>query len=191
MTNASSEPDWGRCLGRCTLIVGDVNTGKTTLARKLLDQACSELSGDRIAIVDLAPDIPPDIAARRGLSGVGGRLTPPTDRGVLYLNAPIEPPRLSSATEAEARAKAEANAVRIERLFLAFERSGRNVLFVNDLSMYVQAGSSREVIRVFDRAATVVANGYFGEKLGSGGLSRRERREMERLMEHCDHVWRL
>jgi hypothetical protein len=49
------------------------------------------------------------------------------------------------------------------------------------VSMYVQAGSADELIARFAPAHTVVANGYVGERLGGGELTRRERAEMERL----------
>ncbi|MCU0583358.1 MAG: TniB family NTP-binding protein, partial [Syntrophales bacterium] len=58
-------------LGKKTLIVGDVNTGKTTLSREILDVFCRQGMGERIAVIDLAPEIPDESLRSRGLKGVG------------------------------------------------------------------------------------------------------------------------
>ena len=95
-------------LGKKTLIVGDVNTGKTTRCREILEDFCRQGLGERIAVIDLAPEIPEEILRDRGLKGVGGRLLPPDGSGVVYLHVPIIAPRLTSATEGEALEKARA-----------------------------------------------------------------------------------
>lgn len=176
MSAASAEAaDW---LGRKLLIVGDVNTGKTTLTRRVLEDFCARGLGPRIVVLDLAPHIPPELAAARGLRGVGGHLDAPAGSGVLMIREQLEPPRLSSTTEAEAMAKAARNKALVDA---AWQRSARDILVANDISMYLQAGSADELIARFAAVSTVVANGYFGHRLGGGELTRRERAEMERL----------
>jgi hypothetical protein len=171
------------CLGRKLLIVGDVNTGKTTLTREILEDFCGRGLGPRIAVLDLAPHIAEQLAAQRGLRGVGGHLDPPPDCGALLIREQLEPPRLSSATEAEAMNKAARNKALIDGAWQRTHVGARDILVVNDVSMYVQAGSADELIARFASAGTVIANGYFGERLGGGELTRRERMEMERLRE--------
>lgn len=170
----------GDCLGRKLLILGDVNAGKTTLARRILDDFRARGLGARIAIVDLAPAIPPQVAAARGVRGVGGTLEADPATGVLVVHPALEAPRLSSSSEAEAQRKAAANKVRIDRAWPVVA-GGRDIVFLNDASIYLQAGSADELIAKLRGAATVVANGYFGQRLGGGELSRHERAEMERL----------
>ena len=115
------------------------------------------------------------------MQGVGGKLTAPCE-GVAYLAAPIRPPRLTAKTEAEALLLARENAATIDRLLEEFQGSGRDILFINDVSMYLQAGSADELLRRIEPARTVVANGYYGRKLGGGALSAREAEEMTKLI---------
>ena len=89
-------------LGKRILITGEVNTGKTTLTRTLLEALCRDGLGFRIAIIDMAPEIPEETALAKGLRGIGGRLLPFGWDDVLYLSTSIIPPRLSSKTEEEA-----------------------------------------------------------------------------------------
>jgi hypothetical protein len=172
-------------LNRRTLVLGEVNAGKTTLAREVLGYFCSLGLGERIAVVDMAPEMP--LSLRKGLAGAGGKLEPPEGSGVLYLGGSFEPPRLSSKTEEEARAKAAHNRASIDTLLQALDGQPREILFVNDASMYVQAGGASGLIARMDRCATVVANAYWGESLGGGKLSERERAEMTLLRAYFEY----
>jgi hypothetical protein len=175
-------------LGKRTLILGDVNTGKTTLTQKILDAICGQALGPKIVIIDMAPEVPEAMIREKGLTGVGGRLKPPAGEDVIYLRDDLIPPRLSSRSEAEAEEKAIRNARKIEVLFWKYHELGREILFMNDISLYLQAGRAAQLIRWMEESKTVVANGYFGKKLGSGALSRRERKEMETLRVCFDRV---
>jgi len=168
-------------LYRKTLILGDINTGKTTLTRKVLEAFCQRGYGERIAIVDMAPEIKTNSTHGQELVGVGGKLTPPEGQGVLYLGGSFEPPRLSSKTEEEALRKAQLNQLKIEQLLHRLDYPNREILFINDASMYLQAGCADDLITHLDPVVTAVVNGYWGERLGGGKLSERERIEMTRL----------
>lgn len=183
--------DTAEFLGKRTLIAGDVNTGKTTLTQRILDALCGQGLGPKIVIIDMAPEVPEAMIREKGLTGVGGRLRPPADGDVVYLRDDLIPPRLSSRSEAEAEEKAIQNARKIEVLFWKYHELGREILFMNDISLYLQAGRAAQLIRWMEESKTVVANGYFGKKLGSGALSRRERKEMEILRAFFDRVIRL
>lgn len=173
--------DAGECLGRRLLIVGDVNTGKTTLARRILQDFCARGLGAHIAVLDLAPTIPPEIAQARGVRGVGGTLEAPADAGVICVRPVLQAPRLTSASEAEARAKAADNLRLIEGTWP--QLAGRDILFVNDISMVLQAGSASDLVARLAAMPTLIANGYSGERLGGGELTRHERAQMELLRE--------
>ncbi len=168
-------------LHRKTLILGDVNTGKTTLTRKVLEAFCRKGLGQRIAIVDMAPEFKTNPAGGHELAGVGGNLTPPEGRGVLYLGGRFEPPRLSSKTEEEALRKARINQFKIELLLHEVDYHKRDILFINDASMYLQTGIAEELIKRIVAPETAVVNGYWGDRLGGGKLSERERAEMAKL----------
>ena len=180
--------DVGKYLGRRTLILGDVNTGKTTLTQMILDALCFEGLGPRIAVIDMAPEIPQALAKKRSLGGIGGTLSPPAAQDVAYLQNRLAPPRLASRSDEEALAKAARNARKIETLFSLFRDLRRDILFINDVSLYLQAGTAEDLMTHVSPAVTIVANGYFGEKLGGGALSDREREQMEALRGYFDRV---
>lgn len=173
-----------------TLIVGDVNSGKTTLTQRILDAFCQERIGGRILVVDLAPRIPPEIAAQKGLNGVGGTLSPPVASLVRYLRPALLPPRLMSQTQNEAVELARRNLEAIEQLMGQSHAEGETV-FLNDVSMYLQAGSAQKILSWLEAFRTVVANGYMGERLGGGPLSQRESKQMEQLASGFDMVIKL
>jgi hypothetical protein len=178
-------------LGRKTLILGDVNTGKTTLTREVLEALCRRDLGGRIAIVDMAPEVPEKLAKEKGLAGVGGKLPPPEGHGILYLGGRFEPPRLSSKTEEEAIEKARENRRLFDGLFRKLAVPSRDILLVNDVSMYLQAGTAEDMTRWLDRAATVIVNGYRGKRLGGGMLTERERTETEKLKAYFERAGRV
>ena len=169
-------------LGRRILITGDVNTGKTTLAKAILDTLCAGRLSSRIVVVDLAPEIPEEVALERDVLGVGGKLSS-GDEDVLYMASSLRPPRLTARTEEEALLIAEENRRKIETLLKTFASSGRDILFVNDVSLYLHAGTTERLMWYVAAATTIVANGYYGEKLGPGILSLREAAEMRKLID--------
>jgi hypothetical protein len=171
------------CFGKKLLIVGDVNTGKTTLCRKLLADLCQKGLGERIAIIDMAPHIPAALARQRGIVGAGGNLRSPVGSEVLDLRVHLEPPRLSSRTEAEALSKAKRNAKLIEILLEKLVPEERDIVLINDVTLYLQAESAVNLIEhaAFARINTLVVNGYFGTRLGGGALTEREKTETESL----------
>ncbi len=179
----------GDFLHRFTLIIGEVNTGKTTLTQKILD-ALSSKGGARIAVVDLAPHIiSSDLKGRT--AGIGGTLRATEDNRLNYYHCPVHAPRLQGKDEFEALRLADENARLIEFLFEKALEGKVDALFVNDCSLYLQAGESEKLIRWIGSAGTAIVNGYYGEALGTGILSTRERAGMDDLIEHCDHLIRL
>ena len=170
------------CLGKRILVIGDVNTGKTTLCKRLLSELCQQGFGARIALIDMAPTISHELALKRGIVGVGGELRAPEGSGVLDLRAHLEPPRLSSGSESEALEKAAHNAQLIDALLRRLEPQ-RDILFINDVTLFLQARSAASLIESagFDRRTTLVVNGYRGERLGGGALTRHETEEMSEL----------
>ena len=176
------------CLGHQLLILGDVNTGKTTLCRRLLAGLCAQGFGARCCVLDLAPHIPHALALQKGLKGVGGALFPPPGARVQDLRAHLDPPRLSSSSEEEAMRKAERNAETIDTLLARLPGSGRDILFINDVTLYLQAGSVTHLLDRISAAAigTLVVNGYWGERLGGGALTQREKNQTLQLRQHFE-----
>ena len=130
----------------------------------------------------MAPTISHELALKRGIVGAGGELRAPEGSQVLDLRAHLEPPRLSSSSESEALEKAAHNAQLIEALIGRLEPR-RDILFINDVTLFLQARSAASLIESagFDRRTTLVVNGYRGERLGGGALTRHETAEMSEL----------
>ena len=179
-------------LGRRSLIVGEVNSGKTTLTGQILEALLRTVAAPQVAVIDLAPTISPEVAARSGVPpGVGGRLNQVAVSGALYLTAPIAAPRLSARNQDQLHSAARRNKQTITALFERFVASGREILFINDLSLYLHSGSAAQLCAWFDRATTVVANGYLGRALGGGVLSDHEQQQMQKLMTCVDQTIHL
>ncbi|RJR25112.1 MAG: hypothetical protein C4582_03820 [Desulfobacteraceae bacterium] len=182
-------------IGRFTMIVGDVNCGKTTLTQRILE-AFAAGGKEGITIVDLAPRIKAEDTFLKGhLSGIGGGIEIPKTGSLLKeirrLQGDIAPPRLRAKSEDEAIFIAKENAKIIEGIFSqAFSRKV-SYLFVNDCSMYLHAGDPHKLHDWIRSAGTAVVNGYYGSSLGRGAISSRERAGMDYLISRCDRVVRL
>ena len=176
-------------VGRRTLIVGDVGAGKTRLTRRLLEEAL-ELGLDGVTVIDMAPRAV-DID---GVT-VGGVLFNADARGIRYLQTDdIKTPRLSARTSEELLQLADHNRENVERLLEAFDTEPSSILFINDVSIYLQRGSLDRLWETLLKADTVVVNGYVGEKLKADlgtGLSRDERRRMDELASRVAEVIRI
>ena len=163
--------------GLRTLIVGDVNTGKTSYTQLLLLE-CRGLK--TMVVLDMAPERD---------KGVGGKLQVPPDPEIHYFTTQIRPPRLTAKTEEEAVKIATENAKAIERdLFTRAESIPAEALIINDVSLYLQAGSPKRLFQVLEKFPTVVMNGYLGNTFPDGELTRRERENMRSLMNFCTQV---
>jgi len=163
--------------GLKTLIVGDVNTGKTSYTQLLL----LKCRGQKIIIVlDMAPEV---------FKGVGGKMHVPTDPDIHYFTTQIRPPRLMGKDEQESMKIASENAAIIERdLFSKADSIPADTLIINDVSLYLQTGNPKRLIHVLEKFPTVIMNGYLGHSFPEGPLTQRERENMKILMGVCDQV---
>ncbi len=174
-------PPWKDLRGLKTCIAGEVNTGKTRLLRRVLAAALQ--AGEReVVLLDLAPERTRGIGGKLEVAGVGE---------VRVLTAPIQPPRLLGRTPQEVLALARNNARLIEGLLRRLENPPPRAVFVNDVSLYLQAGDLERLWGVLEPVPSVVLNGYYGHSLGGGGLGERERRAMRELMSRCQRLIRL
>ena len=169
------------CWGKRTLILGEVNSGKTQMALDLLDQILAQ-SKDEIAILDLAPE---------RTRGIGGKMDTPSDSRILYHTTKITPPRLTAKDLAEMETYALQNARAIEELFSLYLKNPKNTLVINDVSLYLQRGDPVRLQHVLQTSQTVIINGYYGKSFADSALSKREREQMDRLAEICDRIIHL
>ncbi len=177
-------------MDRKLLIVGDIGSGKTALTSRLLSEALPISDLNDITVVDMAPE-------RRPFKGVavGGRLTDLMNHGtslrVLVPARKLGAPRIEGRTADDVLRLARLNAQSIDKLLEMYSASPTPILFMNDISMYLQAGDSRRLLKVFASAKTVVANSYEGLALQDdrgAGVSRHEREELAVLKHAVDMV---
>ncbi|MGQ9680746.1 MAG: energy coupling factor transporter S component ThiW [Candidatus Bathyarchaeia archaeon] len=175
--------------GRKVLIQGDVGSGKTALTRRLLTEALTKEAPSDITVIDMAPEG----VVRDGVV-IGGRLLKSPNKGVRLLNAEIYTPRLTAKTPGELQELADLNREKVEELFEAFIEEPSRILFINDVSIYLQRGDLEKLIGTINKAETVIVNGYYGERLREDlgtGISMREKNMMEELARRMEVVIRL
>jgi len=164
-------------LGLRTLIVGDVNTGKTSYLQLLLLECRGR---GAIVILDMAPE---------KIGEVGGKIRVPSGSDIHYFTTVIRPPRLSATDDDEARRIAMDNVGMIEKnLFKKAEALSAQILIINDVSLYLQMGDLDRLLGILEKYSTVVMNGYMGNTFQDSVLTRRERKNMEGLITFCDQV---
>jgi len=177
-------------LGRKVLIIGDVGRGKTSFTRHLLIEAVEKGYAPQITVIDMAPKQ----VSFKGLAA-GGKILKHGEFKVRCLDAgDVKTPRLSARSPDELLELAEHNRRIIERLLRKFIASPTRILFINDVSLYLQRGSFDLLWSALERADTAILNGYYGEKLRDDlgtGVSKRERNLMERLAAKVDVLFQL
>jgi hypothetical protein len=179
-------------LGKKVLITGDLGSGKTGLLAKLLDEAINSKQGAKITVIDMAP----------GKRDVGSHTIGKTLREYLknldlvqYM-APknVYAPRLDGSSKQQVEKLALANAKNIGALFDEFMEKRSKILFINDATLFLHRGELAKLFKVISKCSTFVANGYRGkfpaDDMGTG-ISRRERRLLDKLQKSMDIVIEL
>jgi len=171
-------------LGISTLIVGEVGSGKTALTAKILDDLVDLGYAQEITVIDIGPD----------KLGVGGKLSNYSKRiGEIRLLEPkgLRAPRLEGKNAEEVIRFAEENKRKIEPLFLSFLDSPTNILVINDLSIYLQAGPVETIFSLMEMARTFLANSYYGRRLSEdygSGITKKEMEAVNSLLKKVDKV---
>ncbi|MBN1635520.1 MAG: hypothetical protein JW920_03365 [Deltaproteobacteria bacterium] len=168
-------------LHKRSIIVGDVKSGKTVFCQELLKEFL--LQGyTNIAVFDLAPE---------NRDGIGGKMQQIHEAGVLYFTTTIYPPRLLGKNEEQILKYARRNVLNIERLFEEYRQYPREIVFVNDVSLYLHAGDLDPLLEILSLSETQVLNAYYGATFDGLPLSKHERGMVEKLMKTCDTVIEL
>lgn len=164
-------------------MLGEVHSGKTTRTREILKRFLEE-GEEGIALFDFAPE---------KTGEVGGKILLSEEelRKVWVESPEIVPPRLTAKTEKEAWNLAQENFRRIEEAFERLPAREWKLLVLNDVSIYLQAGSTDQLLARLEPFPTVVMNGYYGKYFGEGPLSLRERKQMDLLKGACHQVFYL
>ncbi|MEJ5292931.1 MAG: hypothetical protein WHS82_04955 [Candidatus Methanosuratincola sp.] len=177
--------------GKKTLIRGEVGKGKTLLLSRLLAEAANAEEIGSITVIDMAPG-EKDVGNRK----VGGKLTTPPSRslvGCIYAPGRVFAPRLEGRTAEEVTFLAMQNAKAIEPYLTGYVASPTPVLFVNDLTIYLQSGRPELLREAIGLAKTFVGTAYWGDFFDDrgSGINARERLLLERLADLFDIVVEL
>jgi GTPase SAR1 family protein len=179
-------------LGKKVLITGDVGVGKTKLTLTLLKEALNSSFNDRITIIDMAP-----VLTEVNDLSVGGKLLAISQEfgNVRYLTVQrVETPRLSAKSANELLYLVSLNEKRIRPLITQYLKHPSPILFVNDISIYLQSGNYTPILTALTMAKTFIANGYSGQTFSSDfgtQVSNIERRLMKKLSNTVDLVINL
>jgi len=162
-----------------TLIVGETGSGKTTRTVQLLEIFIRAGYTSEITILDLAPD---------EIRGVGGKMRIKSFAEFLYLSTQIAAPRLQGKNDRHIWQLAQANAHAIERLFQQQIEAKRKILFVNDATLYLQAGEFENFEKALNSVDTAIINAYEGDHFVDSALTRREKRLTQDLKKRCNLI---
>jgi len=178
--------------GKKTLIIGDLATGKTKLTAKLLGEAVQKGLSSKVTAIDMAP--PRFSIKGQQAGGLLENFTPSTKQ-VRYLKVVgIKAPRLMARNPEELLLLARSNQDLIDKCLKNYLENPSEILFINDVSIYLQTGHADRIIKVMSLAETSVANGYYGEKLAKDmttNISKHEREGMDRLVNSVEIVIHL
>jgi len=168
-------------LNKRTVIIGDVNSGKTNYTLDIIQEFLTSGIKD-IAILDLAPE---------NIRGIGGKLILPENLEVFYMTTDIVAPRLMGKNDVEIQMLARGNKQAIEKLFDTYLQNPRDIIFVNDITLYLHAGSIDRLTEVMSTASTQVANAYYGTTFQESSLSRKEKKQVNALLKQADIIIEL
>lgn len=176
-------------IGKKILIIGDVGAGKTKLTLELINQAIKANYAKDTTIIDLAPAT--KIAKGRK---IGGRLIEMMEmpNQLRYITPEkVETPRLSAEDADHLLHLIKLNHDAILPLLRDYVDNPSKVLFINDISIFFQSGSSKAVLSTVDVSETFIANGYYGKYFAfdhGTGVSKTERDLMDLLASKMDKV---
>lgn len=175
-------------LGKKVLILGEVGSGKTKLAAKLLEELMTLVNPEKITAIDLAP---------KRIGGIGGKLTDYVDLigEIKYLSPKkVYTPRIAGASPEQVLHYAELNRKIMEPLLNEFLQHATEVLILNDVTLYLHSGELETILKCAQLAKTFVATAYYGSKLAKDlgtGISSRERQLTEKLATFMDLVVKI
>ena len=183
----SFSPGLEKVLGKRTLIIGEMGSGKTRLLGQLLDQLIEMGLGEEVTLIEMAPGL---ITA--------GRLLEDYTKNVFkvrYLKPwIIIPPRLMGKNPEEVIRYARFNHLALKPLIEEYLEKPSRILLINDLTIYLHDGDLNDIEKVIKAAETFIATAYEGERLSDdkgSGITERERRSLNALKKIVDQVIKL
>jgi len=164
--------------------LGDVGAGKTLATIKLIYKLL-ELGYTDITIIDMAPSI------KYGVGGLICELAKIPNNITYIFSKDIIPPRSCGRNAKETLYYAKRNMMSLKKLLQYYLENPTEILIINDLSMYLHKGGIGVISKCIEVSKTFIGNSYYGVKLAfdhGSGISRRERRLIDKLMELVDMI---
>lgn len=167
--------------GKRVVITGEVGSGKTRLLAKLIDEATLEPNSN-VCVLDLAPNLRINTKIVGASVAAYCRSLPQ----VKYLRpSTIFAPRLQGRSREEVLDMAARNAAAITPLLVSLTSNPSDVLFVDDLTIYLQAGDLDLITKLILKVGTFIATAYKGEAVSDdkcSGLSGKEKTTLKALL---------
>ena len=181
MRRTDPNPALETYLDHRTIIIGDVNSGKTRYTLAVAQQLIETGHGPDIVLIDMAPQT---------TRGIGGKMDL-QNKETLLLTCPVQAPRLTGRDNRHIQQLAEQNAKAIESLMGQALYSRRSILIINDTSLYLQAGSPERLLSLIESFPTAILNAYIGESFIPVPFTETERHNVQALVRFCDRVIQL
>jgi len=162
-----------------TLVAGGIKSGKTHFVCVFVEKILQD-DRESVLVLDFAPNL---------YRGVGGKMVLSEHPRLHYLTTRIDAPRLLGKDDREMRKLAEGNRSRIEEILDTCEETSADVLIINDVTLYLQAGNHERLAALMATFPTVLINAYYGQDFAESPLSLRERGEVESFMADFDQVF--
>ncbi|MFX1275206.1 MAG: hypothetical protein ACFFBP_15030 [Promethearchaeota archaeon] len=187
--------DYRNCIGRYTLIYGEVNTGKTFYTAKFVEFLIeSGFNPKDISILDFAPRY----EELKKLK-IGGKLKDFYKNillcNIINLKGEIIPPRLTARNKNELQKFARQNYIKTLEAIEKFNKNHTNVLIINDISIYLQFGNKKYLLNTIKKSQTFFGNSYFGKSIKSNYFSfffnYKESRKVKYLIKKLDRTIKL
>ncbi len=181
-----SSIEYEKLIGKKTLIVGPLGSGKTKLLANILEKF-HEMKLERdIVVLDFAP---------RRVDSIGGKLSEyiDVDRFTYLSPKAVRMPRYEGKGSIDVIFLAEENRVVMEFLLKEAMKLEKRILVINDVTLYLHLGNLQRLIELILSRDTVVITAYYGQEFDdkSSGINIRERSCVEELMRFFDYVIRL
>jgi len=173
-------------MGRKTLIVGPVKSGKTKLLSKIIKDLLKLGLKNDIIVLDFSPS---------KLPGIGGPLNQYlhiNDINYIHPNG-IRAPRLEGKDSDEVIRFAENNCRLLDKYIDIALDSKHKIIIINDIIIYLHRGSLEKIVKLIKKSDTFIATAYYGSDFDDKGskLNKREMMIVEKLMDIVDEVIRL
>ncbi|RLE90046.1 MAG: hypothetical protein DRN04_15645 [Thermoprotei archaeon] len=173
-------------LNKRTLIIGELGSGKTLLTLKLTLNLVGDGYGKYITILDFAP---------KKIGNIGGRFLDfgfNPSKVFAYLAPPkVYTPRISAKSPQELLSLAVKNRENIEKIISKYLVNPTEILVINDLTLYLHAGSLELIDECIMLSKTFIANAYYGHELSFNygtGITAKERSLIMELVKYMDNI---